>query len=62
MIGSKVMASDVAEGHVRVRWNFEKIAILKIRKLVSLGGGKTHFGKLAIKWCIFMHEEIFFNQ
>ena len=42
--------------------NFEKIAILKIWELVSLGGGKTHFGKLALKWCIFRHEEIFFNQ
>ena len=40
--------------------NFEKIAILKIWELVSLGGGKTHFGKLALKWCIFRHEEIFF--
>ena len=42
--------------------NFEKIAILKIWELVSLGGGKTHFGKLALKWCIFRHEEFFFNQ
>ena len=40
--------------------NFEKIAILKIWELVSLGGGKTHFGKLALKWCIFRHEEFFF--
>ena len=42
--------------------NSEKIAILKIWELVSLGGGKTHFGKLALKWCIFRHEENFFNQ
>ena len=29
--------------------NLEKIALLKIRELVSLGGGKTQFGKLALK-------------
>ena len=31
--------------------NFGKIAILKIYmyKLVSLGGAKTHFGKIALK-------------
>ena len=40
--------------------NFEKIAILKIWELVSLGGGKTHFGKLALKWCSFSHEERLF--
>ena len=36
--------------------NFGKIAILKIWELISLGGVKTHFGKLALKWCIFRHE------
>ena len=29
-----------------------KIAILTIWELVSLGGTKTHFGKIALKWCI----------
>ena len=29
--------------------NFGKIAILKIWELVSLGGAKTHFGKIALK-------------
>ena len=36
--------------------NFGKIAILKIWELISLGDVKTHFGKLALKWCIFRHE------
>ena len=40
--------------------NFENIAILKIWELVSFGGGKTHFGKLALKWCIFWHEKKIF--
>jgi hypothetical protein len=31
--------------------NFEKIAILKLWELVSLGGAKTHFGEMALKWC-----------
>ena len=38
--------------------NFGKIAILKIWELISLGVVKTHFGKLALKWCIFRHEKI----
>jgi hypothetical protein len=29
--------------------NFGKITILKIRELISLGGLKTHLGKLALK-------------
>ena len=37
--------------------NFEKIAILKTQELVSFWGVKTHFGKLALKWCIFRHEK-----
>ena len=37
--------------------NFGKMTILKIWVLVSLGGVKTHFGKLAMKWCIFRHEK-----
>jgi hypothetical protein len=28
---------------------FGKIVILKIWELVSLGGAKTHFGKIALK-------------
>ena len=36
--------------------NFGKIAILKIWELIFLGVVKTHFGKLALKWCIFRHE------
>ena len=36
---------------------FEKMVILKIWELVSLGGAKTHFGKIALKWCIFRHEK-----
>ena len=32
--------------------NFGKIAIFKIWELVSLVGAKTHFGKIALKWCI----------
>ncbi len=34
------------------------MAILKIWDLISLEGVKTHFGKLALKWCIFRHEKI----
>ena len=41
--------------------NFGKITILKIWELISLGGVKTHFGKLALKWCIFRHEKNCFN-
>ena len=37
--------------------NFEKIAILKTRELVSFYGVKTHFGQIALKWCIFRHEK-----
>ena len=37
--------------------NFEKIAILKTQDLVSFLGSKTHFGKLALKWCIFRLKE-----
>ena len=32
--------------------NFGKLTILKIWKLISLGGLKTHFGKLALEWCM----------
>ena len=35
---------------------FFKMAILKIRELVSFWGGKTHFGKTPLKWCIFRHD------
>ena len=38
--------------------NFGKRAILKIWELISLGGVKTHFGKIALKWCIFRHEKM----
>ena len=41
--------------------NFGKITILKIWELISLGGLKTHFGKLALKWCIFRHEIFYFE-
>ena len=37
---------------------FGKIAILKIWELFSLGGVKTQFGKLALKWCNFRHDFI----
>ena len=37
--------------------NFGKIAILKVWELISLGDVRTHFGKLALKWCIFRHEK-----
>ena len=37
--------------------NFENIAILKTQELVSFLGYKTHFGKLALKGCIFRHKE-----
>ena len=42
--------------------NFEKIANLKIWELVSFWGVKSHFGKLALKWCIFRQEKKYFNQ
>ena len=41
--------------------NFGKTTILKIWELISSGGLKTHFGKLALKWCIFRHEKRCFN-
>ena len=41
--------------------NFGKMTIMKILDLISLGGVKTHFGKLALKWCICRHEIFFFN-
>ena len=37
--------------------NFEKKGILKIWQQVFLRGVKTHFGKLLLKWCIFIHEK-----
>ena len=37
--------------------NLGKIFILKTWELISLGGVKTHFGKVALKWCIFRHEK-----
>ena len=37
--------------------NFGKISILKIWELVSLRGAKTHFGKIALKQCIFRQEK-----
>ena len=37
---------------------FGKITILKIWELISLGGLKTHFGKLAPKWCILGMKKI----
>ena len=40
--------------------NFGKITILKILELIFLGGVKIHFGKLALKWCIFRHEKKIF--
>ena len=40
--------------------NSEKIAILKILEHVSFWGVKTHFGKQALKWCIFRHEKKIF--
>ena len=40
--------------------NFEKIVILKTWELVSFEGVKNHFGKLALKWCIFRHEKKYF--
>ena len=36
---------------------FGKIAILKTWELISLGGVKTYFGKVALKWCIFSNEK-----
>ena len=41
--------------------NFGTITILKKWELISLGGLKTHFSKLALKWCIFRHEKKKFN-
>ena len=43
---------------MKAKKNFEKIAILKTRGLVSFWGVKTHFGKMPLKWCIFRHEKI----
>ena len=37
--------------------NFGKKAILKTWELISLGGVKTYFGKVALKWCIFSNEK-----
>ena len=37
--------------------NSKKIAILKILEQVSFWGVKTHFGKLALKGCIFRQEK-----
>ena len=34
---------------VKAQKNFGKISILKIWELISLGGAKTHFGKIALK-------------
>ena len=36
---------------------FEKKGILKIWPLVFLRGVKINFGKLPLKWCIFIHEK-----
>ena len=44
---------------MKVSKKFGKIDILKIWELISLGGVKNHFGKLALKWCICRHEIIF---
>ena len=41
--------------------NFGKIGILKLWELIYLGEVKTHFGKLALKWCIFRHEKKYLN-
>ena len=40
---------------MKAQMNFGKIAISKIWELISLGGVKTHFGKLVLEWCIFRH-------
>ena len=45
---------------MKAQKNFVKITILKIWELVSLGGVKIHFGKLAMKWCIFRHDKKLF--
>ena len=42
--------------------NFGKLAILKIWELISFGKIKTHFGKIALKWCICRHEIIFLTD
>jgi hypothetical protein len=34
---------------IKAQKNFGKLTILKIYELLSLGGVKTHFGKLALK-------------
>ena len=39
---------------------FFELAILKSQELVSFWGGKTHFGKLALKWCTFHHDQKLF--
>ena len=41
--------------------NFGKITVLKIWELITLGSVKTHFGKIALKWCNFRHEKKSFN-
>ena len=42
---------------MKAQKNFGKITILKIWELFFLGDVKTHFGKLAMKWCIFRHDK-----
>ena len=37
--------------------SLKKKGVLKIWQLVFLRGVKTHFGKLPLKWCIFIHEK-----
>ena len=46
---------------MKVKKTFGKIDILKTQELVSFWGIKTHFGKIALKWCIFRHKKIDFN-
>ena len=43
--------------HMKSPKSFEKIAILKIWKLVFFLGFKTYFGIPTLKWCIFRHEK-----
>ena len=40
--------------------SFGKRGILKTWELVSLGGAKIHFGKIAMKWYTFRHEKKMF--
>ena len=42
--------------------NFEKKDILKIWQLVFLWGVKIKFGKLPLKWCIYINEKKDFQQ